>query len=132
MVEAQSAIELEKERISNERKEDLLKFENKLRVRLTIQYLLTVYKNVQVLNSEHKDVVNIKEEELSSLSDQVSRIENELKVAEEEKLKVGLELDETKKSKENLVKEYESRSKEVEKSNQDQLEQLRLQIEVIV
>ena len=36
MVEAQSAIELEKERISNERKEDLLKFENKLRVRLTI------------------------------------------------------------------------------------------------
>ena len=69
---------------------------------------------------------------MSSLSDQVSRIENELKVAEEEKLKVGLELDETKKSKENLVKEYESRSKEVEKSNQDQLEQLRLQIEVIV
>ena len=69
---------------------------------------------------------------MSSLADQVSRIENELKVAEEEKLKVGLELDETKKSKENLVKEYESRSKEVEKSNQDQLEQLRLQIEVIV
>ena len=55
-----------------------------------------------------------------------------LKFAEEEKLKVGLELDETQKSKENLVKEYECRSKEVEKSNQDQLEQLRLQIEVIV
>ena len=132
MVDAQSAIELEKERINNERKEDLLQYENKLKVTFSVQYLLTVYNNVQVLDSEHKDVVNIKEEELSSLADQVSRIENELKVAEEEKLKVGLELDETKKSKENLVKEYESRSKEVEKSNQDQLEQLRLQIEVIV
>ena len=130
MVDAQSAMELEKERISNERKEDLLQYENKMKVTLTVQYLLTLYNNVQVLDSEHKDGVNIKEEELSSLK--FINLCHLLKFAEEEKLKVGLELDETQKSKENLVKEYECRSKEVEKSNQDQLEQLRLQIEVIV
>lgn len=94
MAEAKSAIELEKEKISKERKENLLEFENKLKMRSTVS------------------------------TDQVSRIENELKVAGEEEIKVGLELDEARKSKENLVKEYETRSEEVEKSNQYQLEQL--------
>ena len=36
MVDAQSAMELEKERISNERKEDLLQYENKMKVTLTV------------------------------------------------------------------------------------------------
>ena len=36
MVDAQSAIELEKERINNERKEDLLQYENKLKVTLSV------------------------------------------------------------------------------------------------